>query len=160
MSLPSSPPDRPIMMSGPLVRATMMGVKVQTRRISPSWRRVRAGTRLWVKETWITPPAYDHLKPGELPEDTEVRFAADLTEAEIAAQKLRPSMFLPRRFSRLTLLTKSITFEPLNAITEEGAWFEGFNTLSDFQATWIRIHGTRAWIENPEVAVITYEVVL
>lgn len=149
--------ERPILMSAPLVRATLQGCKTQTRRMSPTWRKVPAGTCLWVKETWLTPPGYELFKPNELPTDIQVRYAADLSQDELAQHSLRSALFLPRRFSRLTLRATAITFEPLRAITDGGARLEGFDTREAFVVTWVKLNGAQSWQDNPEVAVITYE---
>lgn len=163
--------DRPILFSAPMVRAILDGRKTQTRRIIRDdwWRcldpededdREQAlrmcpygapGNRLWVRETW---------RPEELSENAldGIRFKADgafvpianTTEAAtdwvVAAKnrhdgKWRPSIFMPRWASRLTLEVTAVRVARLQDITEEDAAAEGF-PLHGPQPTRIRITDT------------------
>ncbi len=79
------------------------------------------GDRLWVKETWRAIP--EALSECEGPED--LRFAASVDEAEHAINKWRPSLFMPRWASRLTLLVTDVRVERLQDISHEDAAAEG-----------------------------------
>lgn len=97
--------DRPIIFSGPMIRALIDGRKTQTRRclssksgtgpaqsvecISGYWMACEydrrwpirlpyaSGDRLWVREDWRTSPAYDDLKPSEMCGGESICYAAD-----------------------------------------------------------------------------------
>lgn len=93
------------------------------------------GDTLWVRETW---------RAEELPDGLDgVRYAADGAFVPIAntveaadawteayangkhGERWRPSIFMPRWASRLTLLVKSVRVERLQDITNEDARAEG-----------------------------------
>jgi hypothetical protein len=147
--------ERPILFSGAMVRAILAGRKTMTRRVVPiGWRGRRAGIefvggrgmeddpeswgyadeygdyytlangdplyvipcpygqrgdRLWVRETWAAHGDY-------------VAYRAD---GEDAGTRWRPSIFMPRWASRITLEVTGVRVERLQAITEEDARAEG-----------------------------------
>lgn len=246
------PRERPILFSGPMVRAILDGSKTQTRRIvkpQPSFRypgTVRlvygqhpmspsgfVGTpaeglvggedrmgwlaedwcgnvvgaaeadafrcpygepgrdRLWVRETWRT---------EELPSGLDgIRFRADdafvpIEDSPEAADrwgyahengkhgtKWRPSIFMRRWASRLTLEVAGVRVERLHDISEEDARAEGVGSIDiigesvshpraawavaghvtareHFAALWDEINGARAsWASNPWVWVVGFK---
>lgn len=134
---------KPIIFSGPMVRAILGGKKTQTRRIvkpqpepwAPNdaflqWKNPepltlshfkalcpygKTGGRLWVRETFYADD-----------EDRDVFYRADRRdEAFIGNKGWRPSMFMPRWASRLTLEITGIRVERLQDISEEDAQAEG-----------------------------------
>lgn len=142
--------ERPILFSGPMVRAILAGTKTQTRRVvkpQPAWvaephipfRTMDAnprgiikcpygqpGGRLWVKETHITKPS------GTI-------YRADFDDVEAAGQGglyggWRPSIFCRRIDSRITLEITGVRVERLNEISEEDARAEGADSrlVSDY----------------------------
>ncbi|WP_375263234.1 hypothetical protein [Palleronia sp.] len=159
--------DRPILFSGPMVRALLDGRKTQTRRvlkpqpfehegqwfveypgldggglgihdteaaavaewmpfIKPRIRFAR-GDRLWVRETWAVAPIYDGVRPREInpggkPRWCGIRYAA--TDARKGI-KDRPSIFMPRWASRLTLQVTDVRVQRVQEISEDDAWAEG-----------------------------------
>ncbi len=202
--------ERPILFSGPMVRAILAGQKTVTRRIvterscgkairPPSsnvvgkvgdgvweWRpahdttlgRLRLacphgvpGDRLWVRETWAQP------FPGSAVVPQPFYRADGPTEGYDTDGPWRPSIFMPRALSRITLEILSVRAERLQDITEEDAKAEGvrpfFETFSSFgrdqritsgehaadaehragfAVLWDEINGDRAlWITNPWV---------
>lgn len=137
------------------------------------------GDRLWVRETW-RPMSWDRLAPtrGE-----EIEYAADrAVDDDTDGPRWRPSIFLPRWASRLTLEIRSVRVERLHAITEDDARAEGIDgqaaiparingkrgsvhcfgpdaTRKAFALLWDGINGKRApWASNPWVWCIGFSV--
>lgn len=161
--------ERPILFSGPMVRAIIDDLKTQSRRIlkrnaagrvqlhGKTWHTddpnaIKAcpyglpGDRLWVKETWLTDKKYDSLKPSEIPRSAPIEYCA--SDIPFHFGKKRSSLFMPRWMSRLVLEIKNIRIERLQDISPEDAQAEG--------ATW-KNFGTDQWnkllpgwsMENP-----------
>src|SRR4051812_10208675 len=160
--------ERPILFSGPMVKALLAGTKTQTRRVMrPQPERdshglwtglgmggyfaehvfgpcaLKLGTpcphgvpgdHLWVRETWqcYVVGKNDLLAPTPRPalcsigyaatEDTRVGTASDFARYE---GPWRPSIFMPRWASRLTLEITDVRVQRLQEITEEDARAEG-----------------------------------
>ena len=177
--------ERQILFSGPMVRAILAGQKTQTRRVArltdaghvkePRGNRRwhtedpdaamacpygQPGDRLWVREAWQS-----HVGPyGE-----SIVYAHKATDDDCLGP-WRPSIFMPRAFSRMTLEIVSVRFEQLLEITEEDAKSEGV-TPSDaalkvahrpytesFIELWDSINAKRGigWDSNPWVWVIEF----
>jgi hypothetical protein len=163
--------ERPILFSGPMVRAILNGQKTQTRRVvkpqpnqefvGPSmhwlylghgermvardWKPIvrcpygKPGDRLWVRETHQFVEAYDG--PGvSYRADDQIRacvYAEDDWEClrtpvgvgkvlhDFGDHPWRPSIFMPRWASRLTLEITGVRVERLQDICEEDAEAEG-----------------------------------
>lgn len=166
--------ERPVLFSGSMVRAILSGAKGQTRRVvrqsaSPYGRR---GDGLWVRETFASGyglaevDSPDHLNalPDARPAP-RVIYRADGAVLP-AGCSWRPSIFMPRPFSRLKLVIRETRVERLQTITPDDARAEGIDGSSttpvdDFSALWDLINGSRpgcAWSANPLVHVITFEV--
>ncbi len=89
---------------------------------------IQNGDRLWVREAWRTLQKWDDLKPSHLADDaSKVTFEADPENRNAlwAFGKLRPSMFMPRWASRLTLIVTDVRVERLQDISEADALAEG-----------------------------------
>jgi len=136
--------ERPILFSGPMVRAILAGTKTQTRRtVKPQPdhchkfpdtgllpqigdREIKCpygapGDRLWVRETWCYFGAGDsHIGYRATDED---RLSPD------AFDKWRPSIHMFRRMSRIDLEIVSVRVERLNDISEADAIAEGVHEL-------------------------------
>lgn len=131
-----------------------------------------AGSRLWVKETWGLHTYHDET-------DWERGSVRSRTEDEIRQQYRlayradwgplqegcfwRPSIFMMRWASRITLDVVSVRVERLHEITEEEARAEGVTrpytdwTYRDaFRALWSEINGAESWDANPFVWVISF----
>lgn len=171
--------DRPLLFRPEMVCALLDGRKTQTRR--PAWRkpcvrtaasRIMVGDRVWVKENWRVGPGYDHWPPRDVPAIATVWYEATGEPSAVLgtpigfAGKLRPSIHMPRRVSRLTLVVTDVRAERLQDISREDCIAEGMEGLADVWAGWHqsyaalyeRIHGKGAWAANPEVVVITFTV--
>ncbi len=210
--------DRPILFSGPMVRALLDGSKTQTRRIlkpqpqgdviNYGWQRgegaywtdqsfashklpIWAGYRLWVKETWRA-----HAWHGDC---VEIAYAAqrglvgwteqhcqipypkgDKNAFKFYAPKgpdfWRPSLFMPRWASRITLLVTDVKVERLQEIDLRDARAEGcvirqidlFGAEGEqrdaigrayYRQVWEDINGAGSWNSNPWVVAYTFRVI-
>lgn len=153
--------ERPILLSGPMIRALLSGAKTQTRRVvklprgiahssvtlsrmqcgypdgstRPVWELEddpnafssihpygQPGDRLWVRETWRA----DDYAPND---PTRTIYRADMpAEVQKETQDVipwRPSIFMPRTRSRITLEIVSVGVERVQDISEEDAIAEG-----------------------------------
>lgn len=140
--------------------------------------------RLWVKETWqgLSFGDYQPTKSSLC----EVRYAAtdpcaDL-DAEARGYPWRPSIFMPRWASRLTLIVTDVRVERLQDISEADADAECFagdypgeaipelfpgdreqwshlSMAECYGRLWDHINGAGAWDENPWVVAYTFTVI-
>jgi hypothetical protein len=84
------------------------------------------GYQLWGRETWAAPHDCDHLKPREIPKGTHIHYAA--TE-ERGGLLWRPSIFMPRWASRITMEITGVRLERLHEISEADCWAEGIASV-------------------------------
>lgn len=142
--------DRPMLFSGPMVRALLAGTKTQTRRVLAfqDWQEaivkrwpnqkacvpVQTGDRLWVRESW-----WHHKSPHieqagfvggtiTLLDDGPARFHANDQfdpALHVDVWRKRPSIHMPRWASRLTLIVTDVRVERLQDISKEDARAEG-----------------------------------
>lgn len=222
--------DKPILFSGPMVRALLNGRKAQTRRVlnrsnvtvlgerwgrnapwsglrfSEAWARERhpifghhvphlavpfchpgdeptpsedcgiyrvtpvvgVGDRLWARETWA------------LRGDRDPMYAADWKPSGMKALRpWRPSIFMPRWASRLTLIVTDVRVQRVQDISEQDAIAEGCGQYASstelvgafdparkgsyregYRELWDSLNAARGygWAENPWVAAISFEV--
>lgn len=135
--------ERPILFSGPMVRAILAGQKTQSRRtvsLTPKPTQAKPygvpGDRLWVREAWRAVERESDRVDGVL-------YAADgvfepIEDTMAAAERWvdvydngkhgtgwRPSIFLPRWACRLVLEVVDVAVERLHDLTPEGAIAEG-----------------------------------
>jgi len=87
----------------------------------------RVGDTLWVRETWRTHAKYNDLAPRNLPEDAPIQYKANLslTGSVGVNAKWRPSIFMPRWASRITLQVVEVKVERLQDISLDGILDEG-----------------------------------
>lgn len=126
------------------------------------------GSRLWVRETWAAPHAYDHLPPRLIPQDARIHYAA--TE-ERGGLLWRPSIFMPRWASRITLEIVGVRVDRLQSISESDALAEGVTVTpcnpsrvermgrDAFRSLWEDINGNTPaeWAANPWVWVVEFK---
>jgi len=193
--------ERPILFKGEMVQAILAGTKTQTRRLvkltdTDRVREIRScrnwhlddpnaamacpygqrGDRLWVRETY----RFDGLDPniGMKEKDPEtVQYREDEDDEFVA---WRPSIFMPRWASRITLEITGVRVERLNNISEadamaegvaqdnqpdpcnnmwcvKGTQVQGWNSAkSACAALWESINGPGSWAANPFVWVIEF----
>lgn len=201
--------ERPILMSAPMVRAILAGTKTQTRRVvkgdpfrynpprSPYGMR---GDLLWVRETWRH-NATNLDEARRITEDIASGTAVDyratyveqcmrelgcsLEDAELSDsfEGWRPSIYMPRWASRITLEVTRVRVERLQSIKEADAVAEGIERAEDFfgcpcwrsygdpenanvtfpddpigsyRSLWESINGPDSWNANPWVWVIEF----
>lgn len=135
----------PLLMKGPLVRATLTGTKTETRRLvkhipalgypedwchrieESEFKRIVGdyrrfcpyggpGDRLWIRETWA------HLGNGGFGYRADVDTPRDLC--------WQPSIHMPRRACRLELELLSVSIEHIQGITDEAIRAEGVADLT------------------------------
>lgn len=129
--------DRPIIFSGPMVRALLDGRKSQTRRLATSpLRKCEPGDRLYVRESWqLHSRASDFCAVAYM---ASVNHSGWTDAHELFPDTLagsmppkpfqsgwRPSIHMPRWASRLTLIVENVKFERLSDLTDEDALAEG-----------------------------------
>lgn len=179
--------DRPIIFSGAMVRAILDGTKTQTRRVIRLGRGVsilgdgnlaqrddhrcpygEPGDRLWVKETH---QIRQRVIGSRLTARTEtwVNYRADAENVE----RWRPSIYMPRWASRITLELTDVRVQRVQSISEEDARAEGAPALAEgvddaaafglrhtvgFARLWDSINLDRApWAANPWVWALTFK---
>lgn len=146
--------DRPILFSGPMVRALLDGRKTQTRRIfvppapyaphddigvevavGSIAPRIKAGDRLWVREAHYKTDDGDYERAVCAVDDDEVRDHLATIDRLKASHpqvdwgrhaRLRPGIHMPRWASRLTLTVTDVRVQRLQDISEEDAEAEGY----------------------------------
>lgn len=126
--------DRPIIFSGPMVRALLAGRKTQTRRLATSpLRRCEVGDRLYVRESYTVAGIFSDVvevryRAHERASHTEHVEQIPLARAHPKAVTFplyTPSIHMPRWASRLTLIVEAVRVEPLQMISEADAIAEG-----------------------------------
>lgn len=199
--------ERPILFSAPMVRAILEGRKTQTRRIikkpmdevpdyARGWKHNgyafygkinggdmavpficpygQRGDRLWVRETWANTEADGLVFKADGERDFRTPCG---TVSERSAWK--PSIHMPRTFSRITLEITDVRVERLQDISEADAIAEGcgkskggmfcggphkahgtptqHNTAKEaYSHLWESINGAGSWDANPWVWVISF----
>jgi hypothetical protein len=160
------------------------------------------GDEIWVKETWMPFDVHGHdyhepsvvigyrasndVRPNGVshedfgasrqfpcsPEEWR-KFKSQMEMMEATKERWTPSIFMPRRFSRITLVVEDVRVERLQDITEEDAAKEGIesgqwgfkfygkelerlnqwttNAKWSFQSLWESINGPGSWDANPFV---------
>lgn len=185
--------ERPILFSAPMVRAILSGAKTQTRRIVKPDGKYRLdlvcppdggpsrcpygmpGDRLWVKEQtikvedrgWIG-PVYTESDEGRQAMDWGYGEPDDPDHIPPHAIKRRPSLFMTRAMSRITLEVTEVRVERLQDISEADAMAEGApwgacgspqegSRKAGFAKLWDSINGPNSWDANPWVWAINFK---
>ena len=131
--------ERPIIFSGPMVRALLAGTKTQTRRVMSErhrWHFIEAcgdlalcpyglpGDRLWVRETFAK---IDGQTRPWIETDYRATYAHGDRLGDHLGIKKRwtPAIHMPRAASRITLEITEVRVERLQEISEADAVAEG-----------------------------------
>jgi hypothetical protein len=172
--------DRPILFTSEMVRAILDGRKTQTRRVVSAkhlalfdlgpvammsgWKDRplpygKTGDRLWVRETFC--------------DATDFGWGRVLYRASgDACCRWKPSIFMPRSLSRITLEVTGVRVERLQDISSADCIAEGcpgdHGSIPDynyhatpaehFRHVWKSINGPESWAINPLVWVIEFRV--
>ena len=201
--------ERPILFSGEMVRAILDGRKTMTRRVAtkikapkawtmpngidsfwnvnPCWRETpgelcpygKPGDRLWVREAFAV--GLSNQEGIAYRATSKWYDFEDGTPESFKEIKWKPSIFMPRRYSRITLEITNIHVERLQYISEEDAKREGVESNFDegvvyygplnkghadariaFSWLWDSINAKRgySWESNPWVWVVEFKRVL
>lgn len=186
--------ERPILFSGPMVLAILEGRKTQTRRVCKARDEIKVhpngqvlahggflpelvcpygqpGDRLWVRETF-------RIRGGD--EYAYQKHQGSVVYREgcelIDSGPWKPSIFMPRWASRITLEIEAVRVERVQDITEEDALAEGctrdfgpdgsthwgaglVEAKTNYQVLWESINAKRGfgWGKNPFVWVIQFK---
>lgn len=125
------------------------------------WQSVKPGDRIWIRETLT--------RSGAM-----VQYNADhKTTRQIWPvtwkQDPRPSIHMPRAFSRLTWVVTAVRRERLQEISAADVLAEGvrlspselyprtnteYKLRAQWERLWVSIHGQESWDANPELVVI------
>ena len=149
--------ERPILFSGPMIRALLDDSKTQTRRALKMphglWETSHSGElvpipvhchygqpggRLWVREAWRTTGdggRCNDMPPRELQPHPIWYEAAGKAPADECVGKYRPPMFMPRWASRILLEITEVRVERLQDISEADALAEGSRSWANEQDT-------------------------
>ena len=188
--------ERPIIFSAPMVRAILAGTKTQTRRVVKlkPWQQIeeRDGGAPW---PWMYDDdrAGDHWLPcpyGQAGDRLWVRESFCDARQAAAGRVLyrssgdiacgwKPSIHMPRQFSRITLEVTAVRVERLQDITEADAVAEGVTpkwepgcsgrlmeaiggfsfrpAASAYADLWESLHGPGSWDANPWVWVVEFK---
>ena len=129
-------------------------------------RHGKLGDRLWVREAWRTVECANNLPPRNIDPANRLWFEADAPH-QPGFGKLRPSMFMPRWASRITLEITGVRVERLQQISVRDCIAEGIVPggienpdgieKRDYQALWDTIKSPNAWAANPWVWVIEFK---
>lgn len=145
----------------------------------------KPGDRLWVRETWgdVTRAFQSHdcedpqvwaYRADEAVHNSRT-FLEHMKDSGIVCQQWRPSIFMPRWMSRITLEIESVRVERLQQISLEDIRAEGIEPPTNgdhanqyyreemlrlWATGWDRINGKRAgcaWKDSPWVWVLTFK---
>lgn len=135
--------DHPLIFTAPMVRAILEGRKTMTRRKGKRFHKWQIGDLIWVRET------FRELGNGEF------CYRADDVGDGSAPWRWSPSIFMPRRASRISLELTGIRRELLLDITDDNVNQEGFSNISDFLDYFDKVAPGVAQF-NPGVVVLSF----
>jgi hypothetical protein len=130
----------------------------------------KPGDRLWVRETFCVVDDTEHGGERWVDYRATPRYSEDHPAGwdsapnDAEALKWKPSIYMPKWASRITLEVTDIRVERVRDISEEDAHAEGFDGSEYTAVTWFRnlwdeINGRRpgcSWDKNPWVFVVAF----
>jgi len=183
-----------IIFSSPMVRAIIEGRKTQTRRIvkNPDWLGCTTGdcphstqaacdeamaffaphpvgTRLWVRETWLEFPWVG--SDGKENLYAAYRATDEHTYPRHPSDRWRPSIHMPRKYSRITLEVTDVRVQRIQSITPDDCANEGIegggesdplgpiSLVTKFASLWQSINGEGSWARNDWVWAYTFKAI-
>lgn len=185
---------KPILFSAPMVQALLEGRKTQTRRavkpqpsqhlsfrgwyLDGSYPQSYVGSAMFTDKSPVSTESLyvkcPYGKPGDLLwvretfgwHEAFAAFVYRATDEPDRMKKWKPSIFMPRAASRLTLEITSVRVERLLDISEADAKAEGTpvgfggedDHVEDFICLWNSINGAFAAADNPWVWVVEFKV--
>lgn len=143
--------------------------------VAPDYVRYEVGDRLWVRETWAPVDAIKHNDPGTQALADNGFYRADQSVHDDEITTWKPSIFMPRWASRLTLIVIDVRVQRLQDCNDSDAIAEGVTgspgidididgfwwpnqPKKRYRELWDRINGAGAWEANPWVVAIIFEV--
>lgn len=123
------------------------------------------GDILVMKETWATENRYNHLKPSEIPDTAKIFYLASEAYDPFKMGIVRPSIFMPYKFSRGRLEISEVRAERLREITLEDIYDEGidvvpsYDRIDAYKRLWDSLNAKRGygWETNPWVWVKSFK---
>lgn len=131
--------------------------------------RYQVGDRLWVKEAcWL----YGYWEEAGKTKTGKTKRHFALLGQEVRYEKpdlisywggnegfsYRTGMFMPRRYSRLTLTVTDVRVQRLMNISEKDAVAEGVADRGAYIELWKTLHGPTSWVENPWIVAVSFTV--
>lgn len=141
------------------------------------------GDQLWVRETWALSGNWDDVKISDLPKfgiKDNLVYRASEKHPNAEYYKWKPSIFMPRWASRITLVVSRIRVERVQEITRDDAKAEGVSGVwrnppekeehyrrvllnpyvANYSVLWDAINAGRGfgWDVNPWVWVVEFKV--
>jgi hypothetical protein len=138
----------------------------------------QVGDRLWVRETaWYPPPITDRMLRDGADTWPKVFYSADgrnFDDLKEWGWKQKPSIFMPRWASRITLEITDVRVQRVQEISNNDAWAEGtdgvltqripncveeVDYIEPYHQLWNSINAKRGygWDKNPWVWAISYK---
>jgi len=172
---------RPILFSGPMVRALLDGRKTQTRRVlkpTDDTGTIHApdtpyasGDLLYVRECFTLTQHEKAVYRADATDQTEQRWST-ISPGDPDNEVLwKPSIHMPRWASRLTLKVNDVRVQRLQEINDgdaaaegvqaEGEWpLKGAGRLENFERLWNNLNEKRGfgWASNPWIVALIFSV--
>lgn len=169
--------DFPALFPPEMAEAVDKGRKTMSRRLQTrKWKSVKPGDRIWVREPYWRWGMFDANTDGTRSFHAICAPLGNICFGEPIGHKAknrnetfpswhrRAALYMPKHFSRFTLIVTETKIEPLHSISEADAIAEGVDpTLGhpvlQFSYQWISIHGRKNWSRNPDVIAVTFRVI-